>query len=492
MVRTKSITASTRALFGCRGTMVSFAALVLALGVVTGPAVNAQSLQQALTQTYRTNPQLDAARATLRATDETVALANSTYRPTVSGNASASWTRTDSQPVIAGGGGEQHPRQFGVNITQPLFRGFQSLNQVRIAEASVRAGRESLRSTEQAVLLAAATAYMDVVRDQAILKLREGNVSVLSNQLKATRDQFSVGEVTRTDVAQAEARRAGAVAELEVARGNLKNSQALYERVVGSPPGRLVDAGEPTRLMPKSLPEAQSIATRENPVIVNSLYLEQAAKYAIDQIRGELLPQVSLNASYTRGYDTARNADITDSRSITTQMTVPIYSNGSIEARIRQAKHTHVSRIQQIEQARTEQLALVVGAWARYQSAKAQGISTSSQVRANQTALTGVREEYRVGQRTLLDVLNAEQELLNAQVAAVLARREAVVQAFTLMQSVGRLTAAEMVLGGEIYDPEVHYFEVRRKWFGLSITHPNGRREKVDASWEPVTHRPVK
>ncbi len=492
MVRTISITASTRAQMVRRGTMGSAAALVLALGVVTGPAVNAQSLQQALTQTYRTNPQLDAARATLRATDETVALANSTHRPTVSGSASAGWTRADTQPVTAGGAGELHPRQFGVSIAQPLFRGFQSLNQVRIAEASVRAGRETLRSTEQAVLLAAATAYMDVVRDQAILKLREGNVSVLSNQLKATRDQFSVGEVTRTDVAQAEARRAGAVAELEVARGNLKNSQAGYERVVGSPPGRLVDAGEPSRLMPKSLPDAKSIASRENPVIVSSLYLEQAAKFATEQIRGELLPQVSLNASYTRGYDTARASDITDSRTITTQMVVPIYSNGSIEARIRQAKHVHVSRIQQIEQVRTEQLALVVGVWARYQAAKAVVISAASQARANQTALTGVREEYRVGQRTLLDVLNAEQELLNSQVASVSARRESVVQAFTLMHSIGRLTAAEMVLGGEIYDPEVHYFEVRRKWFGLSVTHSNGRREKVDASWEPVTHHPVK
>lgn len=492
MVRTKTIRPSSGAIAGLRGTMVSVAALILVAGAAVAPTANAQSLQQALTQTYRTNPQLDAARATLRATDENVALANSTYRPTVSGNASASWTRTDTQPTAVTGGGELHPRQFGVNITQPLFRGFQSLNQVRVAEATVRAGRETLRSTEQAVLLAAATAYMDVVRDQAILNLRENNVTVLSNQLKATRDQFSVGEVTRTDVAQAEARRAGAVAELEVARGNLKNSQAAYERVVGSPPGRLVDAGEPTRLMPKSLTDAQSIASRENPAIVSALYLEQAARYAVEQIRGELLPQVSLNASYVRGYDTQRATDITDSRTITTQMTVPIYSNGSIEARIRQAKHTHVSRIQQIEQARTEQLAFVVGSWARYQAAKAVVISAASQAKANQTALTGVREEYRVGQRTLLDVLNAEQELLNSQVASVTARREAVVQAFTLLQTIGRLTAAEMVLGGEIYDPEIHYLEVRRKWFGLSITHRDGKRERVDASWEPVTHRPVK
>ena len=448
-------------------------------------------MQQTLTQAYRTNPQLDAARATLRATDEEVARANSTYRPVVSGNATSSWTRTDTQP-ISSAAGELHPRNFGVTVAQPLFRGFRSLNQVRVAEANVRAGRETLRSVEQSVLLAAATAYMDVVRDQETVRLNENNVNVLTNQLKATQDQFAVGEVTRTDVAQAEARRAGSLANLEVSRGNLKNSQAIYERVVGSPPGRLANTTEPTRMLPHSLPDATSVATRENPGIVNALYAEQAARYTIEQIRGELLPTVSLNASYSKAFDTSRTIDQSDARTISTTMTVPIYSGGDIEARVRAAKHTHVSRIQQIEQVRTEQLALVVGAWARYTAAKAQGVSTAAQVRANQTALTGVREEYRVGQRTLLDVLNAEQELLNSQVLEITARRDAVVQAYTLLQTVGRLSAAEMSLGNEIYDAEIHYFEVRRKWFGLSITHADGRKEQVDATWEPVTHRPAK
>lgn len=472
---------------------VSAAALALAV-TVAGSVVTpvwGQTLQQALTQAYRTNPQLDAARATLRATDEDVARANATYRPVISGNATSSWTRTDTQPQSASPG-ELHPRNFGVTVAQPLFRGFRSLNQVRVAEASVRAGRETLRNVEQIVLLGAATAYMDVVRDQAIVRLGENNVRVLSNQLKATQDQFAVGEVTRTDVAQAEARRAGAVAALEVSRGNLKASQANYERIVGSPPGRLVEASEPSRLMPKSLPEANSIALRENPLVVNALYQEQAARYDVELTRGELLPTVSLNASYTRAFDTSRTVDQSDDRRISTTMTVPIYSGGDIEARVRQKKHIHVSRLQTIEQVRTEQLALVVAAWARYSAAKAQGQSTAAQVRANQTALTGVREEYRVGQRTLLDVLNAEQELLNSQVSEVTARRDATVQAFTLLQAVGRLSAAEMELGNEIYDPEIHYFEVRRRWFGLSITYSDGRQEKVDATWEPVAHKPTK
>jgi outer membrane protein len=471
---------------------VSLVALVAASTMVACTSAKAQSMQQALAQAYRTNPQIDAQRATLRATDEDVSRANATYRPVVSGNATSSWTRTDAQPLTPGTSGELHPRNFGVSLSQPLFRGFRSLNQVRVAEATVRAGRETLRNVEQTVLLSAATAYMDVVRDQAIVKLRENNVKVLSNQLKATQDQFAVGEVTRTDVAQAEGRRAGSLADLEVAKANLKNSRATYERVVGSPPGNLSEPREPSRLMPKALSEAAGIATRENPLVVNALYLEQAARYAIEQIRGELLPTVSLNASYTRAFDTSRTIDQSDARTISTTMSVPIYSGGDIEARVRAAKHTHVARIQQIEQARTEQTALVVGTWARYQAAKAQTLSTAAQIRANQTALTGVREEYRVGQRTLLDVLNSEQELLNAQVLEVTARRDAVVQAYTLLQTTGRLSAAEMALGNEIYDPEIHYFEVRRKWFGLSITHANGRREQVDSSWEPVTHAPAK
>lgn len=445
----------------------------------------AQTLQQALTQTYRTSPQLDAARATLRATDEDVARANSGYRPALNANASSTWTRTDIQPTSAQSGGF-NPRQYGVTLSQPLFRGFQTLNQVRVAEASVRAGRETLRNTEQSVLLLAATAYMDVVRDQAILKLRESNVTVLANQLRSVQFQFEVGEVSRTDVAQAEAGRAGAIADLEVARGNLRNSQAIYERIVGSPPGQLIDVKEPMRLMPKSMKEAEDIAQRENPLIVNALYLEQAARYTVDQIRGELLPQVTLNAAYTRSLDPSRTVDEQETGTITTNMTMPIYSNGSIEARVRQAKHTHISRLQTINQVRADQLALVVGAWARYSSAKAQGVSTAVQVRANQTALTGVREEYRVGQRTLLDVLNAEQALLNSRVLEVTARRDAVVQSFTVLQTIGRLSAAEMGLGNEIYDAEVNYLEVRRKWFGLSITHADGRRESVDANTVPV------
>ena len=464
--------------------------LVSAVCASYAAPLSAESLQQALTSTYRTNPQLDAARATLRATDEDVARANATYRPVISGSASSAWSRTDTVPNTATAG-EIHPRSFGLSVAQPIFRGFRSLAQVRVAEANARAGRETLRNVEQTVLLAAASAYVDVVRDQATVRLQEGNVNVLSNQLKATQDQFSVGEVTRTDVAQAESRRAGSISALELAKSNLKSSRATYERVIGNPAGQLVEPREPSNVFPKSLEEATQIAARENPAIVNALYLEQSARFNIDQIRGQLLPTITLNGAYTRSFEPSRTLDESEARSVTANMTVPLYTGGDVEAQVRQAKHTHVSRLQTVEQIRTEQQALVVQAWSRYLAAKAQLVAAMAQVKASQTALTGVREEYRVGQRTLLDVLNAEQELLNAQIAEVNAKHDIIVQSYTVLQTVGRFSAQELGLGAEIYDPEVHYLEVRRKWFGLSITYADGRRENIDANLDP-THVPAK
>jgi outer membrane protein len=451
----------------------------------------AESLQEALTQAYRSNPRLDVARAQQRATDEEVPRANAGYRPTISASADVNWQRTQTQPQSASNG-ETHPEGVALNLSQPLFRGFRTISQVRQAEATVRAGRETLRNTEESVLLEAATAYADVVRDEAIVRLNENNVVVLTNQLRATQEQFNVGEVTRTDLAQAQARRELAVSQLDVARANLRTSRSTYERSIGSPPGRLTDPGEPRRLLPKSVNEALQIAVRENPVIVNALYLEQAARYNVDLIRGELLPQVTLQANYSKRFDTSRTIDESEVATVTGRLDVPIYSGGEVDARVRQAKHTHVSRLQQVEQIKTEQQALVIAAWSRLESARAQEQSAQAQIQANETALTGVREEYRVGQRTLIDVLNAEQELLNAQVSLVTAKHDATVQAYTVLTNIGRLHAQELGLGSAVYDAEVHYVEVRRKWWGLSIVYADGRREDVDL-WEKYgQHAPVK
>jgi len=456
------------------------ALLALTTSLVAVPATgSAETLRQALSSTYKYNPRIDAERARLRATDEEVARANSGYRPQIGFSADVGVEHNETHPSALSNG-TTNPRGYTVGLVQPLFTGFQTRNAVGEAESGVRAGRENLRDVERQVLLEAVAAYMDVVRDQAVVRLQENNVAVLTRELKATRDRFAVGEVTRTDVAQAEARRAGAISSLDLARANLKTSRATYERVIGNPPNNLRDPGPPDHYLPKSLGEATAIAEQENALIVGALYREQAARYTVDRIRGELLPSAELEANWTDRYDSGRFTDRNETGSVTGRVTVPIYQGGEVAARVRQAKHIHVSRLQEIEQVRTEVREAVIAAWSQLQAARAQVQSDRTQVEANQTALTGVREEEKVGQRTLLDVLNAEQELLNAQVQQVTDERNLVVAGYAVISAIGRLDANRLEVASYVYDPELHYEEVRRKWWGVSITHEDGRREFHD------------
>jgi outer membrane protein len=464
---------------------------LLALGAVLGlslcaPAnVNAETLNQALASAYQYNPQLDAERARLRATDEEVTRARSGFRPVIQGNADVNYQYNKTESSVLGTTEtETKPKGYSIDAVQPLFSGFRVINAVNEAEANVRAGRETLRAVEQSVLLQAVTAFMDVVRDQAIVRLRENNVNVLSRELKATQDRFAVGEVTRTDVAQAQARRAGAVSNLDLARANLKTSRAAYERVVGHAPDTLIEPAGYERWLPNSLPEATNIGTQENPAVVNALYLEQAARFGVDRIRGELLPSVQLEATYSDRFDTSPTTDESESAVVTGRLTVPIYEGGEVYARVRQQKHIHISRLQEIEQARSEAEEQVVSTWSQLLAARAQIESDRSQVEANTTALTGVREEERVGQRTLLDVLNAEVELLNSQVQLVSTRRNVVVASYAVLAAVGRLDAVNLGFTGIAYDPEAHYQEVRRKPWGTSITHSDGRIEELPPAAE--------
>ena len=445
--------------------------------------VSAETINEALAHAYQSSSKLDAARATLRATDEEVARANSGYRPVITGTADTGYQDSTSKPAIALTNGETHPRGYGVQAVQPLFRGGRVLNTVRGAEATVRAGREILRGVEQQVLLDSSTSYLDVIRDLAIVRLRENNVRILTEDLKQTRERFAVGEVTRTDVAQSEANLAAARSALDLARSNLQTSRANYERNIGNAPGSMVEPRPIDRLLPKTLDEAVSISSRENPTVVNALYNEQAARHAVDTIWGELLPSAQLTASYNKRFDPSVSTAETDTKSIVGSITVPLYSGGEVQARVRQAKQTHISRIQQIEQARTEVKALVATAWATLVASRAQLVSDNAQVAAAQTALNGVREEERVGQRTLLDVLNAEQVLLNAQVAVVTDRHNIGVATYTVMSTVGRLNIQELAVVDTVYDPEQHYHEIRRQWWGVSITRADGRVETHDF-WE--------
>lgn len=454
----------------------------LALAVPVAGA-QAESLNGALRSAYRYNPQLGSQRATLRATDEGVAQARSGYRPTISGTYQFGISETNTDPGSSSDG-RVTPRSFGLRLSQPVFTGFQTRNAVSEAEANVRAGQQTLRSVEQTVLLAAATAYVNVVRDLALVRLRQNNLQFLSRELKATQDRFQVGEVTRTDVAQARARRAAAVSALDLARANLKASRANYRRVVGHEPSGLRAPGTPNRLLPKTLEEAIRLATSQNPSVVGALYLEQSARFAVKRLTGQLLPQVSLNATYdvTRGSSSAISKRETGT--ITGNVAIPLYEAGRTRSLIRQAKHTHVSRIKDVERARTEARETVVSAWSLLRASLAKLRSDRSQVEANRIALEGVKEEERVGQRTLLDVLDARQELLDAQVSLTVTQRDIIVNAYTLLAAVGRLDMIQMGLTKVVYDPDAHYHEVRRKWFGISITHRDGRKEHINVSKE--------
>ncbi|HET8645492.1 MAG TPA: TolC family protein, partial [Vicinamibacteria bacterium] len=279
------------------------AAVLVALLVCAAPSpVRAETLLEALAAAYKFNPRLDAGRALQRATDEEVPRALSGYRPQVTGSADTSYQKQITEGPLVSSNTESNPRGYTVGAVQPLFRGFRTVSAVSAAEATVRAGWETLRITEASVLLEAVTAYGDVVRDTAIVKLRENNVTVLTRDLRATQDRFNVGEVTRTDVAQAQARRAAAVAALDLARANLKTSRAAFERTIGHPPSNVVEA-RPSKLVPKTVQEAVEISARESPNVVAALYREQAARFAIDLIRGELLPTVQLEANYTKRFE---------------------------------------------------------------------------------------------------------------------------------------------------------------------------------------------
>lgn len=489
----------------------------LALWAVTGHA-QGETLKEALASAYLYNPTLKAARAQLRAIDEEVPRAKSGWRPRIFGNVQQSFQDTSTRtrggagggvaqlPVQGGnstgnefvelpiggggggGGGTSWPRTYSIQAEQNIFDGFQTFNAVRGAEALVEAGREDLRSTEQQILLDATTAFIDVVRDQAVVELRENNVKVLAEQLRATEDRFEVGEVTRTDVAQARARLSTARSELSAARAALQVSRANFQRLIGHPPSNLRAPGPVAKLLPPSLERALAAGEHQNPQIIAAVFRERSAKHDIKRIKGELLPQVSLQASYTKGFDLSPSTLESDETRVTANVDVPIYQAGEVSARIRQAQETRSQRLQQIDEAREQIRANVIAAWGELLSARAQIESEQVSVEANRVALEGVREEERVGQRTVLDVLDAEQALVASQVNLVTARRNLVVASYQLLTAIGRLSAYDIALQTELYDPAAHYSRVANKWYGWEISVESAEDPVVAPVTDPGRH----
>jgi outer membrane protein len=433
----------------------------------------AANLQSALAQAYRNNPQLNAERARVRATDETVPQALSGYRPTISATADIGIQHLESTTSSGGLSGDTVPRGAGITATQTLFNGFRTGNRTRAAESGVFAGREGLRLIEQTVLLDTATQYMNVLRDTAILDLQRRNVEVLEEQLRQTRDRFNVGEVTRTDVAQSESRLAAARSSALVAESNLVASRAAFRRVVGVDPAGLT-AGMPVdRLSPRSLAAAVSRGISEHPQITAAMYGVDVQLLQVKIAEGALYPTVTVQGSLQQRYDSSPSTQNTFSASMVGQISIPIYQGGAEYSLIRQSKETLGQQRLNLELQRDQVRQTVVQAWGQLSAAKAQIQAAQAQVSAAEIALNGVREEARVGQRTTLDVLNAQQELVNARVALVTAQRDRVVASYTLLSSTGRLGPQTLGLGVESYDARVHYHQVRDAWFGVRT--PDGR-----------------
>jgi outer membrane protein len=441
----------------------------------------ADTLEWALVQAYQNNPSLNAQRASLRATDENVPQALSGYRPKLSVTATGGYNYQNSTSVIPLGGvltttqfGQNfYTRTVGATGTYTLYNGMQTANRTRQAESQVDAARETLRVTEQQVLLDAATAYMNLLRDQAVLELQRRNVEVLTEQLKQTRDRFNVGEVTRTDVAQAESRLAAGRSQLLAAQSQYVTSRANYRRVIGVEPGNLAPGTPVDRLSPNVLARAIAQGEAQSPSVLAAAYGVDVAELAVKISEGALYPSVAITGSVLQGQNPAFEVIKSTQGSLIGQLTIPIYQGGAEYSAIRQSKETLGQQRLSLDVNRDQARATVVQSWGQLDAAKAQIESTTAQVNAAEIALNGVREEARVGQRTTLDVLNAQQELVNARVALVTAQHDRVVASYTLLAAVGALSMPRLGLNVLIYDPMVHYQQVRDAWMG--VRSPDGR-----------------
>ncbi len=438
---------------------------------------NAETLHEALGAAYRTNPTLGAERARQRATDEQVPQALSGWRPQISASASAATQsrRARSRNFVGTLGPydttDTTPGTLRIQLTQPLYQGGRTTASTKAAEANVKAGRQQLLSTEQDVLFRTVQAYMNVMRDRQIASLRAQNIKVLRDQLRATKLRFQVGEVTRTDVAQSEARVSQSISAESTARAQLAASIAAYVTLTGHQPGKLSMPRLPKS--PPSLESALRHSQELSPNILAAAQVQDAAMHNIDIARSDLLPVLSLQASATITEDWGVKAGNEQVGRVETVLNVPIYDGGRTYSSVREAKHTENQRRIEVIEATRQVRESVTSSWNFRNSSRESITAAKSQVSAAQQALSGVREEYLVGSRSTLDVLNAQQELLNARISLVTAERDYIVASYQLLGTIGKLTAPQLALRVPYYDPKVNYNSVRNKLFGAGIDEPN-------------------
>jgi outer membrane protein len=453
-----------------------FAVLLVSASMLSPLPASAETILGALSKAYQNNSSLNSARAGVRVTDEGVALAKSGYRPTVNGSASIDYSNTRR----GAGSTQLTTGNFGVQINQTLFDGFQTKNNVAAAEAQVEASNESLRNTEQNILFNAASAYMDVIRDRQIAALTEQNLNFLTEQVRAARSRLEVGEGTRTDVAQAEASRSEALARLSAARAQALASAATYRQIVGDDPGKLKGASPLAKLLPRSLDSAIAMAASEHPAILATEHLVDAAAFSVKSAEGAMLPGVTASAGISRDY---RNTDglgsgtgtdgYSTSASVGATLTIPIYTGGRADAQVRQRKESLGQARIEVDVSRDQVRQAVTSAWTQYTAAQESVDANRALISAAQLALNGVIEERNVGQRTTLDVLNAQNDVITARINLASAEHDVVVASYGILLGVGHLSVERLGLQVAKYHPEEHYKAVKDKWGGLRT--PDGR-----------------
>ncbi len=441
--------------------------LSLSLSFLANDASSA-NIFDVLSQTYDTNPTLQSQRAYLRSIDENVALAKSGYRPNINLNGNYSDGEKDIKKGV-GTGGDYNNLSGSASISQPVFSGFSTVNSVKAADRAVKAAQHNLSNVEQQVLLDASTAYLDVVQNRAIVDLQKNNEELLQKKLEETLERFKVGEVTRTDVSQARARHSQAVSDRIASEGNLQASVATYIELIGTEPQELDEPEKIIGFLPSSYDEALNVAMKNNYTIKQAQNIYASRGYEVYANIGALFPTVSLNGSIGRVKSEQNSADTTtENTEWGVNLSIPLYSGGADRAKIRQSKYLKWQAQEGVMEAKRAVKASVQSAWEYMKSNEAQLGAIAEQVNANAIALEGVQKEEALGNRTILDVLDAYQELLNSKVNDVKARRTYYVSAMNLLASMGKMTAKDLKLKVELYDAEKFYKETKGKWLSLN------------------------
>ena len=433
-------------------------------------------MADALVKTYQNNPQLNAERARQRGTDENVPQALSGYRPQLVASLSAGLQAVRNVlPDNTIQSTNLKPWTIGLTVTQVLFTGYKTANNVRVSEFQVKSGREALRNVEQGVLLDAVTAYMNVMANYALTEAQKTNVQVLREIQATTQRRLNAGDVTPTDTAQAESRLSRGLADLNAAQVALAISKQIYSEVIGEPPAGLTAASPVDRLIPPSQPTSLETASHEHPAVLGAGYDVDVATTSIKLAESALLPQLSVQGSVSRQVqnDPTLSVQKEDQASVVGQLSVPIYDGGMAASQTRQAKEVASQSRMVLEQVRNQARTAVISAWVSNEGTKVALTASESEVHAAEIALQGVRREAAGGQRTTIDVLNAQQDLTNARSRLIGAQRDRVIASYTLLSAVGRLDSHTLNLDTPDYSPDVHYHQVRDAWHGLRT--PSGQ-----------------